>query len=80
MPNDFRDLTGSEFERADMSGARFTTVLLNAAVIRNSDFHQVVMRGVEIPALLAVSATASLDGPSSTWKQVSSSGTKIERT
>ena len=48
MPNDFRDLTGSEFERADMSGTRFTTVLLNGAMIRNSDFHQVVMRGVEI--------------------------------
>jgi uncharacterized damage-inducible protein DinB len=48
MPNDFQDLTGSEFERADMSGTRFTTVLLNGAMIRNSDFHQVVMRGVEI--------------------------------
>ena len=48
MPDDFQDLTGSEFERADMSGSRFSMVLLNAATIRHSDFHQVVMRGVEI--------------------------------
>jgi uncharacterized damage-inducible protein DinB len=48
MASGFQDLTGSEFERADMSGSRFTMVLLNGATIRHSDFHQVVMRGVEI--------------------------------
>jgi uncharacterized damage-inducible protein DinB len=48
MAHGFQDLTGGEFERADMSGTRFTTVLLNAATIRNCDLHQVVMRGVEI--------------------------------
>jgi hypothetical protein len=46
--NDFQDLSGSEFERADMSGSRFTTVLLNGATIQHSDMHQVTMRGVEI--------------------------------
>jgi uncharacterized damage-inducible protein DinB len=46
--NDFQDLTGSEFERSDMSGSRFTTVLLNGATIQHSDLHQVTMRGVEI--------------------------------
>jgi len=45
---DFQDLKGSEFERADLSGSRFTTVLLNGATIRHSDMHQVTMRGVEI--------------------------------
>ncbi|HVF05856.1 MAG TPA: DinB family protein [Frankiaceae bacterium] len=44
----FQDLTGSEFDRADMTGARFTTVLLNDAVIRNADLHRVTMRGVEV--------------------------------
>jgi uncharacterized damage-inducible protein DinB len=46
--NDFADLTGSEFERADMSGSRFSTVLLKGATIQHSDLHQVTMRGVEI--------------------------------
>ena len=46
--SDFQDLKGSEFERADLSGSRFTTVLLNGAIIRHSDMHQVTMRGVEI--------------------------------
>lgn len=45
---DFQDLTGSEFERADMTGSRFTTVLLNDAVVRNADLHRVRMHGVEI--------------------------------
>lgn len=44
----FQDLTGSEFDRADLSGSRFTTVLLDGTVIRNSDLHRVTMRGVEI--------------------------------
>jgi uncharacterized damage-inducible protein DinB len=48
VQNDFQDLSGSEFERANMSGSRFTTVLLNGATIRHSDMHQVTMRGVEI--------------------------------
>lgn len=48
MANDFKDLTGSEFERADMSGSRIDTVLLNGTRIMNSDMYQVVMRGVEI--------------------------------
>ncbi len=46
--NDFQDLTGSEFERADMSGSRFTTVLLNGVNIRHCDMHRATMRGVEI--------------------------------
>ncbi len=46
--NDFQDLTGSEFERADMSGSRFTTVVLNGATIQHCDLHKVTMRGVEI--------------------------------
>jgi len=46
--SDFQDLKGSEYERADLSGSRFTTVLLNGATIRHSDLHQVTMRGVEI--------------------------------
>ena len=31
MADDFRDLTGSEFERADLSGSRFSSVILNRA-------------------------------------------------
>jgi uncharacterized damage-inducible protein DinB len=48
MANDFQDLTGSEFERADMSGTRFSSVSLNGAAILHSALHRVVMRGVEI--------------------------------
>jgi uncharacterized damage-inducible protein DinB len=48
MPSDFEDLTGSRFERADLQGSAFTTVLLNGATIQHSDLHQVTMRGVEI--------------------------------
>ena len=44
----FQDLTGTEFERADLSGSRFTTVLLNDVTVRNADFHRVRMHGVEI--------------------------------
>lgn len=44
----FQNLTGSTFERADMSGARFSSVILNGATILYSDLHRVVMRGVEI--------------------------------
>lgn len=51
----FQDLTGSEFERADMSGSRFTTVLLNDVTIRNADLYRVRMHGVEI-------ADAVIDG------------------
>ena len=55
MANDFTDLTGSEFERADMSGTRFSSVSLNGATILHSALHQVVMRGVEI-------ANTTIDG------------------
>ena len=48
MANDFEDLTGGEFVRADMSGTRFSSVSLNGATILHSALHQVVMRGVEI--------------------------------
>ena len=45
---DFEDLKGRAYERADMSGSRFTTVLLNDARFRNVDLFGVVMSGVEI--------------------------------
>jgi uncharacterized damage-inducible protein DinB len=45
---ELQDLRGSEFDRADLSGSRFTTVLLNDATIRNADLHNVRMHGVEI--------------------------------
>lgn len=48
MANDFRDLADGEFQRADMSGTRFSGVSLNRARILHSALHQVVMRGVEI--------------------------------
>jgi uncharacterized damage-inducible protein DinB len=48
MSSDFQDLTGSRFERADLQGSTFTTVLLNGASIQNADLHRVTMRGVEI--------------------------------
>ena len=48
MADDFRDLTGSEFARADMSGSRFSSVILDGTTIAHSDLRQVVMRGVEI--------------------------------
>jgi len=46
--SDLTDLRAEEFERADMTGARFTTVILNGATLRACDLHQVVMRGVEV--------------------------------
>ena len=46
--DDFEDLTGHSFERADLSGSRFSSVLLNGVTIEHSDLHQVMMRGVEI--------------------------------
>lgn len=48
MANDFRDLADGEFQRADMSGTRFSGVSLNRARFLHSALHQVVMRGVEI--------------------------------
>jgi len=48
MTIDFKDLTGSSFERADMQGSTFSMVLLNGSTIQHSDLHRVVMRGVEI--------------------------------
>jgi uncharacterized damage-inducible protein DinB len=48
MAIDFQDLTGSVFERADLQGSRFTTVLLNDTTIENADLYRVTMRGVEI--------------------------------
>lgn len=44
----FTDFRGKEFERANMTGARFTTVTLNGATFRSCDLHQVRMRGVEM--------------------------------
>jgi uncharacterized damage-inducible protein DinB len=46
--DDFQDLTDGQFERADMSGSRFTSVLLNGATIEHSDLRRVTMKGVEI--------------------------------
>jgi uncharacterized damage-inducible protein DinB len=46
--DDFQDLTAGQFERADMSGSRFTSVLLNGATIEHSDLRRVTMKGVEI--------------------------------
>jgi uncharacterized damage-inducible protein DinB len=46
--SDFTDLRGREFERADMTEAKFTTVSLNRATFRACDLNRVVMRGVEI--------------------------------
>lgn len=46
--SDFTGLRGAEFERADMTGARFTTVSLDAATFRACEFNGVVMRGVEM--------------------------------
>ena len=48
MTDGFQDLTGTTYERADLSGSTFSMVLLNEARVRNADFHRVVMRGVEI--------------------------------
>jgi uncharacterized damage-inducible protein DinB len=48
MAIDFQDLTESRFERADMQGSTFSTVLLNGATIQHADLHRVTMRGVEI--------------------------------
>ncbi|GHD36806.1 hypothetical protein GCM10010317_001540 [Streptomyces mirabilis] len=45
---DFTGFRGTEFERADMTGARFTTVSLNGATFRACEFNRVVMRGVEM--------------------------------
>ncbi|MCI3270556.1 DinB family protein [Streptomyces cylindrosporus] len=46
--SDFTDLRGAKFERADMTGARFTTVNLNRASLRDCALKGVRMRGVEI--------------------------------
>ena len=48
MADDFKDLSGSTYERADMQGSRFEMVLLNGSSIAHSDLHRVTMRGVEI--------------------------------
>ncbi len=48
MANGTRDLSGSEFEHADLSRTRFREVNLNEATIMHSSLHRVVMRGVEI--------------------------------
>ncbi len=45
---DLEDHSGREFARADLSGCRFTGVLLNGADIRHSDLRGVTMRGVEL--------------------------------
>lgn len=41
-------LPGRELERADMTGARFTTVNLNGATFRACELNQVMMRGIEM--------------------------------
>ncbi|MGI5459806.1 DinB family protein [Streptomyces sp. CA-249302] len=46
--SDFTDLRGTEFERADLTGARFTTVSLNRASLRDCALKGVRMRGVEV--------------------------------
>jgi uncharacterized damage-inducible protein DinB len=48
MREDFQDLTGSTFDRADMQGSTFNMVLLNGSRIDHSDLYRVTMRGVEI--------------------------------
>ncbi len=48
MTDGFKDLTESDFERADLQGSRFRMVLLNGSRIEQSDLHHVTMRGVEI--------------------------------
>jgi uncharacterized damage-inducible protein DinB len=46
--SDFSDLRGKEFERADMTGARFNGVTFKGATFRACELQNVVMRGVEI--------------------------------
>jgi uncharacterized damage-inducible protein DinB len=46
--DNFKDLTGSEFDRADMSGSRFTMVRLNGTTFRDCDMRQMTLRGVEL--------------------------------
>jgi uncharacterized damage-inducible protein DinB len=48
MTEGFQDLTGSRFDRADLSGSTFSMVLFDRSWIRNADFRHVEMRGVEI--------------------------------
>src|SRR5437764_14872037 len=45
---DVPDVRGKEFERADMTGALFTSVNFKGATFRECEFQNVVMRGVEI--------------------------------
>ncbi len=42
------DRKGSTFERVDLSGSTFTTVLFNDATVRNADLYRVRMSGVEV--------------------------------
>jgi hypothetical protein len=46
--DDFQDLTGSEFERADMSRSRFTRVQLDGSTIARSTLYDVTLKSVEI--------------------------------
>jgi uncharacterized damage-inducible protein DinB len=46
--SDITGLRGEEFEREDMTGARFTAVSLNRATFRACELNRVVMRGVEM--------------------------------
>ncbi len=46
--SDFTDLRGKEFERTDMTAARFTMVRLDGVTFRACELNRVVMRGVEI--------------------------------
>lgn len=45
---DFADLRGTEYARADMTGARFTSVLLDGATFQGCDLNRVVLRGIEM--------------------------------
>src|SRR3954453_18938584 len=45
---DLQDLTDSVFERADLTGSQFMSVLLNGATVQHSELHDVTMRDVEI--------------------------------
>ncbi len=48
MIEGFQDLTGSTYEKTDLSGSSFRLVLFDGSTIRESDMNGVLMRGVGI--------------------------------
>ncbi len=48
MIEGFQDLTGSTYEKSDLSGSSFRLVLFDGSTIRDSDMNGVLMRGVGI--------------------------------